>query len=197
MFNDLCNNVSTSSWASRMNSIIDHLGFPNIRLSFDPRVNYYLLIKSRIRDQFIQEWSLNINSMSKLDCYCKYKTEFCFEKYLDVILNDKLRQHLTCLRLCSHSLDIELGRYNNIERSNRLCKLCNQNAVESEYHFVMCCSRYSSIRSKYLGQCSWPTLQKFNALMSNKSKKYMFNLAKYIKEALCLRQNTLESLPVF
>jgi hypothetical protein len=48
MFYDLCNNVSTSSWASKMNSIIDHLGFSNIRLSFDPRVNYYLLIKSRM-----------------------------------------------------------------------------------------------------------------------------------------------------
>jgi hypothetical protein len=90
---------------------------------------------------------------------------------VDIILNDKLRQQLTCLRLCSHSLDIELGIYNNIERSNRLCKLCNQNAVESEYHFVLRCSPYSGIRSKYLGQCSWPTIQKFNALMSNKSKK--------------------------
>ena len=197
MYNDLWSNVTTSCWASRINSIIDHLGLRDIRLYFDPSVNYYNLLKSRIRDQLVQEWSGNVNSMSKLDSYCKYKTEFCFEKYLDVISNDKLRHQLTCLRLCSHSLEIELGRYNNIERNNRLCKLCNQTAVESEYHFMLCCSRYSCIRSKFLGQCSWPTVQKFNSLMSTSSKKCMYNLAKYVKEALCIRQNTLDSLPVF
>ena len=77
-----------------------------------------------------------------------------------------------------------------------MCKLCNQNAVESEYHFILCCSKYRCIRSKYIGNCSWPTVQKFILLMSTKSKKCMYNLAKYIKESLCLRQNALENLTI-
>jgi len=196
IYNDLCDNVNTPCWASRINSIVDHLGYAHIRLFLDHNVYYYSLLKSRIRDQFVQEWHDSINAMSKLDSYCKYKTEFCFEKYLDVITNDKLRKLLTSIRLCSHSLEIEVGRYYNIERDNRLCKLCNQNAVESEYHFILCCSKYRCIRSKYIGNCSWPTVQKFILLMSTKSKKCMYNLAKYIKESLCLRQNALENLTI-
>ena len=49
--------------------------------------------------------------------------------------NEKFRKSYTRLRLSSHSLEIETGRYNGIDRINRLCKLRNKNVVESEYHF--------------------------------------------------------------
>ena len=52
-------------------------------------------------------------------------------------------------RLGSHHLEIENGRYNNIQRSERNCKLCTQNLVESEYHFLLCCPLYRELRTKY------------------------------------------------
>lgn len=149
------------------------------------------MFKLRIRDQFVQDWRDCINSMPKLDYYCRYKTEYCFEPYLDIIRNDQLRKLLTCMRLSSHCLEIEIGRYNNVDRQNRVCKLCSQNMVESEFHFMLCCPLYKFIRSKYLGRCSWPTTQKFNMLMSIKNRKCLLNIARFVKEALCLRKNTL------
>ena len=92
MYFELCNNVNNKCWAKRINSIIDHLGFTNLRLNFDPRINCFNSLKTRLRDQFIQEWKTSISSMTKLDQYCKYKTEFKFEPYLVNIVNDKLRK---------------------------------------------------------------------------------------------------------
>ena len=196
MYLDLCNNVNVKCWAKRMNSIIDHLGFTNIRTNFDSGINCFRSLQTRLRDQFVQEWKASITSMSKLDQYCTYKTEFKFEPYLIYIFNEKLRKCLTQFRLSSHNLDIEVGRYNNTPRENRLCKLCSQNVVESEYHFLLCCSLYSSLRREYIGPCAWPNTRIFTTLMSTNYKKRLINLARYINEAMKSRKCALENLPV-
>ena len=98
------------------------------------------------------------------------------------------------MRLCSHSLEIEFGRYNGVDRNNRLCKLCNQKVVESEYHFLLCCTKYDTVRKKYLGHISWPTVHKFNLLMSTKKKTTMIKLSKFIKEAFEIRESALKNL---
>ena len=76
MYIDQCNIVNNSCWAKRINSIIDHLGFSHLLLNFDHSVDYTSLLKTRLRDQFIQEWSTCINNTSKLDYYKRSKTTF-------------------------------------------------------------------------------------------------------------------------
>ena len=56
-----------------------------------------------------------------------------------------------------HKLEIESGRFHNIPRENRLCKLYKQGVVESEFHFLLCCNH-----------C--PTNNNFNNIMSCKIK---------------------------
>ena len=48
--------------------------------------------------------------------------------------------------------------------------MCNMNVNESEFHFIMCCPKYQSIRLKCFGNVVWPTLEKFKSLMSRKIK---------------------------
>ena len=43
--------------------------------------NYFPLIKQRVREQFIQNWSEIIHAMPKLDYFYKFKREFKFEDY--------------------------------------------------------------------------------------------------------------------
>ena len=40
------------------------------------------MLKQRLRDQYIQDWSTNIHASPKLEHYCKFKDTFCFEDYL-------------------------------------------------------------------------------------------------------------------
>jgi hypothetical protein len=82
LYKDQCLNINGSCWAKRINSIIDHLGYSYLRDNFDNRINYFPEIKRRLRDQFIQEWSNGINTMPKLEMYCKYKKDFVFEDYI-------------------------------------------------------------------------------------------------------------------
>ena len=53
--------------------------------------------------------------MSKLNYYVKYKKTLEFEPYLNIISNYMIRKCLTCFRLCSRRLKIELGRITGID----------------------------------------------------------------------------------
>jgi len=48
------------------------------------------------------------------------------------------------LRLSSHSLYVEKGRYTRqrIDRSRHYCTFCNSNDNEDEFHFVIKCPIY-------------------------------------------------------
>lgn len=101
---------------------------------------------------------------------------------------------LTRFRLCAHKLAIETGRYNNIERNDRLCSLCNQGIIESEFHFLFVCTFYTAIRRKHAINSSWPNLNRFITLLSSKCKATQLRLAKFLKEAFYSRQLALEIL---
>jgi len=53
------------------------------------------------------------------------------------------------LRISKHNFMIELGRYNQISRDNRLCPICGSNQIEDEIHFPFYCSKYSIIRDDF------------------------------------------------
>ena len=74
---------------------------------------------------------------------------FSYELYLDNITNDKRRKTLTRFRLSLHRLFIETSRYNGTPRNERKCVLCTQNVCESEYHFLLYCSLFEELRTKY------------------------------------------------
>ena len=191
MYTDQITSINGNCWASRINSIIDHLGFTNLLHSFEPNMKHFSKLQRRLRDQFLQDWNEKIHNMPKLELYVKYKTTFGYEDYLDSIANETLRKQISCIRLSSHNLEIEAGRYMGIDRNQRSCKLCNLNVVESEYHFIMCCPKFSEIRERYLGRLTWPSINKFVVVMSSTHKKKMNNLAKFIKEAYKIRTNAL------
>ena len=71
---------------------------------------------------------MNVKDTSKLGYALfirRYKTNFEYEKYLDVITNKVIRRNLTCFRLNADSLEIEVGRYKNAPCAKPLCKCCN------------------------------------------------------------------------
>ena len=53
-----------------------------------------------------------------------------------------------------------LGRHNNIARAERVCRVCNMQQTESEYHFMLVCPAYRDLRVKFLPRycMSWPSL---------------------------------------
>ena len=50
------------------------------------------------------------------------------------------------MRISDHFLEIERGRYRNIQREKRICQKCNLNEVEDEVHFFFICPKYIQTR---------------------------------------------------
>ena len=42
-------------------------------------------------------------------------------------------------KLEKYNLNIEQGRFINVERCNRICQFCHINCIEDEYQFLMVC----------------------------------------------------------
>ena len=64
-----------------------------------------------------------------------------------------------------------------------LCKLCNMQAVESEFHFLLACPAYRQFRQQHIGYSSWATIEKFTGLMTVSSKRRLLNIFYFIRMA--------------
>lgn len=108
------------------------------------------LLKTSLLEIYDESWWSQINNDdSKLRTYKAFKSSPSLENYLLEIPDVQKRKEFTKLRISSHQLQIELGRYTKPRKTpieNRICKLCNSQAVEDEKHFIMSCSRYKSAR---------------------------------------------------
>ena len=106
----------------------------------------------------------------------------------------KFRIALTQLRVSSHRLEIESGRWsrpNKTPRENRKCKLCN--SLEDEYHFLFECSLYNKLRTSYfkpyfrLNSNMFKTVQ----LLQSNNENDIKRLATFVYKAFELRSDLL------
>ena len=120
---------------------------------------FFPFFQQKIKDQFIEQWKSAIENANRLKYYNKYKTEFGIEQYLINIKNDKLRKQVTHFRLSAYKLAMEAERFQNIEREQRLCTFCNQHQIETEFHFLLICPKYTELRKLLIiNYTSFPTL---------------------------------------
>ena len=189
-------NTAKRHWASVMKSLIENLGFPDMWRDQFQHTPSFQILKTHIRGQFLQHWCAQINNFSKLHYYAKFKSEFKFEKYLQVIENDKLRKTLTSFRVSAHNLEIERRRYQNIPREHRFCKLCNLKQVELEYHFLLVCPFHAVLRQTYmyLGRSPWPSISKFVNIMDCSSRTFIQKLSKYVYFATSRRSEAIDGI---
>ena len=121
------------------------------------------MFKQRIKDCFQQEWVEKINDSTRSNTY-KLICDFNCKTSLDTIEVSKFRIALTRLRTSSHRLEIETGRWhkpNPIPLSERKCPSCN--ILEDEYHFLLECPIYITLRKQYINRYYWkhPNIMKF------------------------------------
>ena len=70
------------------------------------------------------------------------------QNYLRKPVSSLCLKEISKIRMSSHNLKIEKGRYHNIERQSRLCVLCNLNDIEDEFHFILKCPLYYDLRER-------------------------------------------------
>ena len=151
----------------------------------------------RLCDIFHQNTFASINSdSSKLRTYSLFKKDIGFEKYLNFIHEIDVRISFTKFRLSNHSLMIENGRHQKINRNLGFCPLC-PNIVEDEVHFLLECTCFEKHRNSFLKNiCTVMNhplprekMETFNIVMSNVNKGLT---AKHIFDTLQIREFLLK-----
>ena len=79
-----------------------------------------------MKKKFISYWNQTLQHSQKLSFYYKFKRNYSLSAYLDLTRKNPSRKSLVKLRIRSHKLRIEAGRYDKIPRGERLCSLSLQ-----------------------------------------------------------------------
>ena len=99
-----------------------------------------------MKDKYVEFWRQKMINSSKLSFFRNFKNEYKTEEYLSLIQNPTVRRTFSQYRISNHKLQIERGRYENIPREERICKLCDSGEVENEFHFAATCQKYQHLR---------------------------------------------------
>ena len=99
------------------------------------------------------------------------------------------------MRLSAHKLQIEYGRYLNIDRQDRKCILCNLDVIEDEFHFILKCPVYDNLRRKYFKPYyrNRSSVFKLVQLLSSDNVKEINNLCKFLYSARIFRSELLQA----
>ena len=147
--------------------------------------------KQRLIDNFVQSFHSDSRNNKVVTLYSLIKIDFSSSAYLNIRNQSLRRCFLTKLRLSSHSLRIETGRYGNdrVDRSLRICTFCDSQEVEDEIHFVLTCNRYTDLRKRFLQKYyySRPRMYKFILLLQSSKRKTLLNLCYYLCKAFAHR----------
>ena len=119
-------------WLTRVNKIEQLLKIPKIS---GPAKTRGKKLTNILKSKFERFWLDKINELklgtdqidhNKLRTYKTFKASFKREPYLDLVNNRNQRSYLTRLRVSSHNLGIERGRYTRpvTPFSQRICNYC-------------------------------------------------------------------------
>jgi hypothetical protein len=113
-------------------------------------------IKVLLNQKDSENWEKDVLNFPKLRTYRTLKSQYGKESYVDNFLSKNRRSLIAQVRTGTSFLRIETGRYERQLAPNgqfeklpvekRTCRLCDQNEVEDEYHFLVKCKRYTSAR---------------------------------------------------
>ena len=156
------NNVQ-DKWLSSIKDIILSSDQKNINFLWNSQESLYKVnhktikkslvqISETLKNTYLASAVDSMHDQSKLTHFQESKTEFTFSKYLLSIPTRSERTSLSKLRLGVLKLEIEEGRKNGLDRSERKCKICKSDQVENEAHFLFVCEPLNTTRETYLNQ---------------------------------------------
>ena len=112
--------------------------------------------------------------------YRIFKVNFGFEQYL-VSLPIKQQIFLMQIRTRNHRLPSETGRWQSIQREERICNLC-QAEIGDGFHYMLVCKELQAIIKQHLSRYYYvrPNTMKFSELFNTRSKTKLRKLCAFI-----------------
>ena len=172
----MCN----KNWCADVKNILSTLEMGDV---FEQkRVCHVKEVKTKLMCLNEEEWKEDISNKPKLRTYRLFKETFSTENYICCYMSKRNRSLLAQFRLGILQLEVETGRYKNTSLEERICKLCDKNEVEDEFHFVISCPIYSNYRVKLFAN-ALNVITNFNE--QSEQEKFV-NLAKMCQKYLSI-----------
>lgn len=183
---DLCNTKPSfkHNWLLCVKQELFNLGMCDMWFSpykFDSSYTLTLL-KQRLIDQCKQDILCKIQSTSKCYVYQYITDHHCLQFYLFKGIPTSLKNYIAKIRLSSHNLAVEVGRYRKVDKHNRFCFYC-KDCIEDEYHFILQCPLYKLIRVKYIKPYYWQKPSMFKLIQE------LCNFGMFLRKSFSLRSN--------
>ena len=143
-------------------------------LNFDINCNPFIAIADSIRDRALlsSKFHTYANELNiSLNVHPIYKS--------NIFIPDYQRQSFSRIRLMSHNLKIETGRWSRIPRERRVCP-CNATQLQTENHVLTSCPLTHNIRVNY------PMLDFSDLNMLFSEELHILQLCSYVHEVLVL-----------
>ena len=103
---------------------------------FNPDLLDIAMVKSCVssmKQEYVSYWQNTLQHSQKLELYRSFNHNTSI--YLDLTRGTAVGRALVKLRISNHKLIIEIGRYKQTTKNNRLCPFCGFNLIEDEVHF--------------------------------------------------------------
>ena len=141
------------------------------------------------------DWEEKRYTFPKLRYYNMFKASFSTEDYVTCNLPKWNRSLLAQFRAGILPLEVEIGRYQNTDLADRICKLCNSGEVEDEVHLLCICPQYIQFRNDLFsaaedvepGFISMDVFDKLVFITTNLHN----DLAEFLKQAIIKRRQIL------
>ena len=137
-------------------------------------INHALFIKQfelRLMDTFQQVCRADniIANSNRCSLYYRLNREFVMASYLNKVHIQSHRRAMSKLRLSSHRLMIERGRWLKIIPDNRHCTVCH--VIEDEFHVICICPKYTDIRNAFIKPyyTTRPSMIEFSQLLNTEN----------------------------
>ena len=176
------------NWAYHVKQDLFMLGFGELWINQHIDDKDLSVIKQRLLDQSQQLIRSQISASPKCTYYKYLIDVYSLQYYLSKFIPVHLRKCITKFHLSSHNLAIETGRYSTTDRSKRTRFSC-VDEIEDEYHFILVCPLYHSLRKQYIKPYYWkiPSVYKLIKLLQINNIKQLRQFGKYLYSATNLR----------
>ena len=197
MLQDVEAHPNKVNWAVLVRNLLSELGFYEVWVQQGVgNYNVFIsLFKQRLTDNYVQNTNARLQTHSRARFFNLFGS-FQFHDYLNLIRVPKYKYSLIKLRLSSHRLAVETGRWNKphpIPLEERKCRFCT--SLEDEFHFLFECKLHDGIRKTYIPRYYWnrPNIPKLIELFNSNNKKLLTNLGIYIYKAFKFRSEQVIS----
>lgn len=169
-----------SNYARIIRNILNFFNFDEVwhNQRFSRKVHIKKYFRNSVHRLYESAWKTEMDKKDKLRSYRIFKSDYCIEPYL-LCLPFDVRRKMTKLRISSHRLQIEVGRFNGTPVDDRICDHCllsTVRVIEDEFHAVLVCSKYTDIRTKVFDELALFT--NFNSLSDDEKFKFILSYCK-------------------